>query len=244
MNKLVCITGASRGIGCQTALTFAREGYDLLLLCKSHFEQLTQLAQKLQTSYGCHCYLVQADVSDETSLQENLFSYVEERHLYPDVLIHNAGISHVGLIQDMSSACWHQLIDTNLSSAFYLCKFFIPHFLQKGHGKIIHVSSVWGNCGASCEVAYSASKGGLNSFTKALAKELAPSNIQVNAVAFGAIDTSMNNHLSSEEKSALCEEIPMGRMGTAQEAADFLYQLAHSPHYLTGQIVTMDGGWM
>lgn len=244
MNKLVCITGASRGIGYETALSFASKGYDLMLLCKTNYSKLQELEQHIRCTYKRQCYLFQADISNINSLQDNFFSFMEENQLYPDILIHNAGISYVGLLQDMSFETWHQMIDTNLSSAFYLCKFFIPHFLQKNSGKILFVSSVWGNCGASCEAAYSASKGGLNSFTKALAKELAPSNIQVNAVAFGAIDTQMNNHLSSAEKDTLCEEIPMGRMGTPQEAGDFIYQLAHSPAYLTGQIITMDGGWM
>lgn len=244
MSKLVCITGASRGIGYETALEFAAQGYDLILLCKTHFSKLQELELKIRSDYGRQCYLIQADISDHLSLQNKFFSYIEEKKLFPDILIHNAGISYVGLLQDMSFEAWHEIIDTNLSSAFYLSKFFIPHFLRRNSGKIVFVSSVWGNWGASCEAAYSASKGGLNSFTKALAKELAPSNIQVNAVAFGAIDTTMNNHLTSAEKDILCEEIPAGRMGTPKEAGSFLYQLAHCPVYLTGQIITMDGGWM
>ncbi len=111
-------------------------------------------------------------------------------------------------------------------------------------GRIINISSIWGNVGASCEVAYSASKGGVNSFTRALAKEVAPSNVQVNAVAFGAIDTEMNSHLSEEEKAAFEEEIPAGRMGTPKEAAAFIYHMATAPSYMTGQIVTFDGGYL
>jgi 3-oxoacyl-[acyl-carrier protein] reductase len=115
--------------------------------------------------------------------------------------------------------------------------------LSHGFGKIINVSSVWGNCGASCEVAYSASKGGVNAFTKALAKELAPSNIQVNAVACGVIDTPMNHCFTEEERACLSEEIPAGRFATAEETAVFLARIAESGSYLTGQIITFDGGW-
>ena len=125
----------------------------------------------------------------------------------------------------------------------YTCKAAIPLMLQAHSGRILNVSSVWGCQGASMEVAYSASKGGVNAFTKALAKELAPSNIQVNAVACGVIDTAMNGTLSPEELDALREEIPADRLGTPQEAAALLLQLAQAPAYLTGQVVTMDGGW-
>ena len=137
-----------------------------------------------------------------------------------------------------------RVIDTNLTSLFYTCRLAVPQMVRRKEGKIINVSSVWGNVGASMEVAYSASKGGVNSFTKALAKELAPSNIQVNGAAFGVIDTDMNACFSREELEALAEEIPAGRMGTAQEAGEIIRWLAGAPAYLTGQIITMDGGWI
>ena len=143
----------------------------------------------------------------------------------------------------MSDKEWENIINTNLSSVFYTTKLFLPGMIEKHRGKIINISSVWGNTGASCEVAYSASKGGINSCTKALAKELMPSGIQVNAVAFGAIDTDMNAFLSEEDKLKLNEEIPAGRMGTVEEAAKMIADIMESPQYFTGQIVTMDGGW-
>ena len=160
-----------------------------------------------------------------------------------DVLINNAGISYVGLLHEMSVEKWQEVISTNLSGAFYTSRLAIPLMLKKHSGRILNVSSVWGNVGASTEAAYSASKAGLNGLTRALAKELAPSNIQVNAVACGLIDTEMNQCFSEEDLASVIEEIPADRIGTPQEVAAMLLQLADSPTYLTGQIITMDGGW-
>ena len=138
---------------------------------------------------------------------------------------------------------WQKVLNTNLSSAFYTCKYAVPLMLQKHSGRIINISSVWGTVGASMEAAYSASKGGLNSFTKAIAKELAPSNIQVNAIACGVIDTEMNQCFSEEERKALQDEIPADRFGSAEEVAQMVTSLLCAPDYLTGQIITLDGGW-
>ena len=137
-----------------------------------------------------------------------MFSVIESHCPGLDVLINNAGISFVGLLQDMSDAQWSEILNTNLSSVFYCCRSAIGHMVSQKSGKIINISSVWGVSGASCEVAYSATKGRINAFTKALAKELAPSNVQVNAVACGAIDTEMNRFLEEDELIALIEEIP------------------------------------
>ena len=161
-----------------------------------------------------------------------------------DVLVNNAGISHIGLLQDMTDEEWHRVISVNLDSCFYTCRRAIPLMLGAGGGRILNISSVWGNVGASMEVAYSASKGGVNSFTRALAKELAPSNIQVNALACGVIDTDMNSCFSEEERAALQDEIPAGRFGSPKEAAQMAVQLICAPGYLTGQILTLDGGWV
>jgi 3-oxoacyl-[acyl-carrier protein] reductase len=160
-----------------------------------------------------------------------------------DLLVNNAGISYVGLLTDMDISDWNYVINTNATSMFNSCRNVVPYMIKQQSGCIINVSSVWGNVGASCEVAYSASKGAVNAFTKALAKELAPSHISVNAVAFGAIDTEMNNHLSEEEKSNLEYEIPYGRMATPVEAAKFILNLSEAENYLTGQVITFDGGW-
>ena len=150
----------------------------------------------------------------------------------------------VGLLSDMSVEEWDKIIATNLSSVFYTSKCVIPSMVSHKSGHIIQISSVWGSVGASCEVAYSACKGGINSFTRALGKELAPSHIQVNAIACGCIDTSMNNCFSPEEKAELADEIPAGRFGEASEVAQMVVALLNTPEYLNAQIITLDGGWI
>jgi 3-oxoacyl-[acyl-carrier protein] reductase len=202
-------------------------------------QELKTLCEPL--AVPCHCFI--CDSSDAKTVN-SLMKQLEEEKIAVDVFIHNAGISHIGLTQDMSVLLWQQLINTNLNSAFYFTKALIPQMVAKQDGRILFISSVWGTCGASCETAYSASKGGLNTFTKALAKELAPSHIAVNAIACGAIDTEMNSFLSPEEKAALEAEIPAGRMGLPEEVASFALQLASAPEYLTGQVIGFDGAWL
>lgn len=236
--KKALITGASRGIGKAAAWALAKDGYDLFLVCKNSCEALFQVKKELESRYSMCCETALCDVSDPNQV-EKLISKAGEIH----VLVNNAAVSYVGLITDMTLKEWHQVMDTNLNSLFYICRLVVPQMVYRKEGKIINVSSVWGNVGASMEVAYSASKGGVNSFTKALAKELAPSGIQVNGAAFGVIDTDMNACFSGEELEALKEEIPAGRMGSAWEAGEIIRQLVNAPAYLTGQIVTMDGGW-
>ena len=161
-----------------------------------------------------------------------------------DLFVNCAGISHVGLITEESNEGWAEILDANLSSTFYCSRAIVPYMIREQKGRILNISSVWGNVGASCEVAYSATKGGINAFTKALAKELAPSNIQVNAVACGAIDTEMNQWMEEDELIALVDEIPAGRLGKAEEVADLAYHLGYKESYLTGQIIGLDGGWI
>lgn len=240
--KYALITGASRGIGKGIARSLAAAGYNLVLTCHRNTELLNQVADDAR-ALGSTVFTFTGDIG-RAEVCEELFSYLNRIEIHPDILINNAGISYVGLLQDMTFDQWNDCINTNLSSMFYMCRLAIPHMLEKHAGKIVNISSVWGNCGASCEVAYSAAKGGVNAFTKALAKELAPSNIQVNAVAFGVIDTDMNDHLSLEDKNVLADEIPAGRMGTIEEAGNMVLNLLASPDYLTGQIITMDGGWV
>ena len=238
MNKKALITGASRGIGKAIAYELAKQGYDLILTCIHNIDSLQQLADELTGIYPISCLTHQTDMGNYDEVQ-NLFEQID--HL--DVLINNAGISYVGLLNDMTPQEWHQVMSTNLDACFYTSKLAIPLMLQKHSGKIINISSVWGNVGASTEVAYSASKGGVNAFTKALAKELAPSGIQVNAIACGIIDTDMNKCFDEEDLEAVRAEIPADRLGTAQEVAALVAQLAEAPEYLTGQIITIDGGW-
>lgn len=237
-NKQALVTGASRGIGAAVAEAFAKEGCHLVLTCSNSFASLKELADRLQSLYGIRCTPLQADMSSELDVTR-IFAELDNL----DILVNNAGIAHMGLLQDMTSEEWHRILGVNLDSCFYTSRLAIPKMLHNHAGKIINISSVWGSVGASTEVAYSASKGGMNAFTRALAKELAPSNIQVNAIACGCIDTAMNNCLSEEDKECLAEEIPAGRFGRPEEVAAFALQLATAPEYVTGQIITMDGGW-
>lgn len=238
MPKYAFITGASRGIGAAIADELAKNGYHLYLTCKNSADLLHKLAAHLEKKYGISCNCFVGDIGDYDFVTE-CFSSIDSL----DVLVNNAGISYVGLLSDMDVKDWDQVIGTNLSSAFYTSKYATPLMLKEKQGKIINISSVWGNVGASMEVAYSASKGGLNSFTKALAKELAPSNIQVNAIACGVIDTDMNKCFSMEDMEILKGEIPADRIGSAMEVAGLVMQLIQSPSYMTGQIIAIDGGW-
>lgn len=241
--KTACITGASGGIGQAMAAAFAAGGYDLFLAGRSQEELLKELCGSLTRDFGIRCRTFAGDLGD-ASQAEALFSLIRENSSRLDVLINNAGISRHGLLTDMSTEEWRELMRTNLDSVFYTSRLAVPLMLRRHAGKILNISSVWGCVGASCEVAYSAAKGGINAFTQALARELAPSNIQVNAIACGAIDTKMNGFLSSEERAALEEEIPAGRFGTPQEVAGFALSLCEAPDYLTGQIIKLDGGWV
>lgn len=242
MNKVVLITGASRGIGKAITHRFAKEGFSLVINCSKSKESLFSLKKQLETTYHVPVLASVGNIGD-SSYVSKLFKEIEETFGGVDVLINNAGISYIGLLTDMNFDEWDQLIHINLSAAFYTSKLAVPHMLSKHSGKIINISSVWGNVGASCEVAYSASKGGMNTFTKALAKELAPSNIQVNAIACGCIDTAMNQCFSAEERNKLEDEIPAGRFGTPEEVAELAFSLASNHNYLTGQIIALDGGW-
>jgi 3-oxoacyl-[acyl-carrier protein] reductase len=161
-----------------------------------------------------------------------------------DFLINNAGISISGLIQDLAPGEWDRLIRTNLSSCFYTARLAIPKFLAEDTGAIVNISSVWGDVGAAVEAAYSASKGGVAAFTRALGKELAPSAIPVNAVACGFIDTDMNAAYSPEERDAIRAEIPADRFGTPEDVAETVVHLLEMPPYFTGQVVRLDGGWI
>ena len=239
INKTAMITGASRGIGRAMAQAFAAAGYNLVLTCLHHIEELDQLGQDLEQTYGVSCCRFAVDAGDCEAV-DSLFARIDRL----DVLINNAGIAHIGLLQDMTPQQWHRIIAIHLDGCFYTCRHAIPLMLSQGGGHILNISSVWGNVGASMEVAYSAAKGGVNTFTRALAKELAPSHIQVNAIACGVIDTEMNHCLSAEELEILRREIPADRLGTPQEVATLALQLVQAPGYLTGQIITLDGGFV
>lgn len=239
--KTVLVTGASRGIGKAIAIKFAKKNYNVVINCVRSEERLMQTKREIE-SYQVPCLAYLGDMGDMEQCRQ-LFLQIKKHFNTLDVLVNNAGISYIGLLQDMTADDWDRVIRTNLTSVFNCSKLAIPDMVSQKYGKIINISSVWGNVGASCEVAYSATKGGINAFTKALAKELAPSNIQVNAVACGAIDTEMNQFLEEDELIALIDEIPTGRLGRAEEVADLVYHLGYKNSYLTGQVIGLDGGW-
>lgn len=243
VKSTVLITGASRGIGKAIALRFASEGHPTVINCHSSIKELEDTKNYIVETFGTPCLNIPGDISDYNFV-EKMFAETGKEIGEIEILINNAGISHIGLLSDMSCEQWERIISTNLSSCFYCCKNAIPSMVRNKSGKIINISSVWGICGASCETAYSASKGGVNALTKALGKELAPSNIQVNAIACGIIDTDMNRCFTDKERQQLAEEIPSGRFATPEEVADLAYSIATGNNYLTAQIITLDGGWL
>lgn len=241
--KTVFITGASRGIGRAIASSFAAAGYNLAVCCLKNTSMLNELKEEICSRYDVDCLTLTGDVGDY-KVVENMIEQTLTRFHRIDVLVNNAGISYIGLLTDMTPDAWQYIVQNNLTSVFNTCRLTVPGMVQHQSGKIINISSVWGCCGASCEVAYSATKGGINSFTQALAKELAPSNIQVNAIACGAIETEMNAFLSDEDRQALTDEIPAGRFGKPEEVGALAVNLAEGHNYLTGQIIRLDGGWI
>ncbi len=240
--KNILVTGSSRGIGRACALAFAKSGHHVFINSRNSIDQLEDTRHAI-LSEGGTCTMLPGDVADPGSVRA-MFDIIAGCCGGLDVLVNNAGRAYFGLLSDMSDEDWRMVIDTDLSSAFYCCRAAIPYMVARKEGRIINISSMWGASGASCEAAYSAAKSGLHGLTKALAKELAPSNIQVNALACGVIDTEMNARLHADERAALEDEIPAGRYGTAEEAADMVLLLAEAPSYLTGQIIGLDGGML
>lgn len=238
LKKTALITGASRGIGRAIAKSLASEGYDLLLVCKNNEEMLYELGKELHNLYNTNYECFVGDVSD-ISFVAMIFGNIS--HI--DVLVNNAGISYYGPLHDMTPEEWHDVMSCNLDSVFYFCKEAISLMLNKHQGNIINISSVWGEKGSSLEACYAASKGAVNSLTKSLAKELAPSHIKVNAIACGLIDTDMNKNFSQEEINSLTNIIPADRMGTPDEIGQMVISILNAPEYMTGQIITVDGGW-
>ena len=237
MSKTVFITGSSRGIGASAAKLFYENGYNVIINYNNSEKAALELSQKLPGSL-----LLKGNVSNEDDVK----SMLEKAILHfgkIDVLINNAGISITGLLSDISLKEWERLFSVNVTGTFLMSKYASKHMISNHSGKIINVSSIWGVCGASCESCYSASKGAVIAFTKALAKELGPSGITVNCVAPGFIDTDMNSDISSEDKKAFCEDTPLERIGTAEDVSKTLLFLASdNADFITGQIINCDGG--
>lgn len=242
--KNVLITGATGGIGSAIVLAFAKNGYNVALHTNSKLHEAQKNADRLSNEYGIKTLAVKADISNENDVKE-MFETLENTFGKIDILVNNAGISLVSMLCDTTTEDWDRVMDINLKGTFLCSKEAMKNMVHNKWGRIINISSVWGNIGASCEVAYSASKAGLVGFTKALAKELAPSGITVNAVSPGLIDTKMNSHLSEDDIKELCNEIPAGRMGTPEEVANaVLFLASEGASYITAQNITVDGGWM
>ncbi len=243
MKKTAIITGASRGIGRAIAEILAKNGYHLALFCHNNKQMLDELAASLSAEYKIETYTYCGDIADASfTIKACEDALSKLGHI--SVLVNNAGKASIGLLTDMSVEDWNSMINTNLSSLFFTSKVCVPDMVHNKSGNIINISSMWGTVGASCEVAYSASKGGVNLFTKALAKELAPNGIAVNAIACGVVDTDMNKMLSFDEKDELSEEIPVGRFCQPEEIAEMVLHIIDSPAYMTGQIIGVDGGYI
>lgn len=237
------VTGASRGIGRAIALELAGCGYDLVISARASAEKLEDAKHEIMEK-GVRCLSFLGDMGNAEDVRRMYAAIREEGLSLPSVVVNNAGISFVGLITDMTDEQWQEILNTNLSSVFYVCRECIPEMVRQKEGKIINISSVWGCVGASCEAAYSATKAGVNGLTMALAKELAPSHISVNAIACGAVDTQMNDCFTKEELQALAEEIPAGRMAAPEEVARAVSRILDAGEYLTGQVIRLDGGWI
>lgn len=235
--KTVLITGASRGIGAETARLFHEKGYNVVINYNKSEKEAFLLQSQLKNSIA-----IKADVSDEAQTKAMIEKAVAHFG-FIDVLINNAGIAQQKLFTDITTDEWAKMMSVNLNSLYNTCKYVVPHMVREKKGKIVNVTSMWGITGASCEVHYSTAKAGVIGFTKALAKELGPSGINVNAVAPGTILTDMCKGFDEETLSDLAKETPMGRLGTPKDTAEAIYFLgSESADFITGQILSVDGG--
>ena len=237
VNKVVVVTGSSRGIGANIVKTLAKKGYRVIL----NYNKSENYAQNVQKEL-INVDIFKADVSKKAEAV-SLINFAIEKYGKIDVLINNAGISQSKLFTDLTDEDWNNIINSNLNSAFFCSREAAKNMIHNKSGLIINISSIWGITGASCEVAYSTSKAALNGFTKALAKELGPSNIRVNAIAPGIINTDMNNYLSNEELESIKEEIPIERIGETIDISKCVEWLIED-NYTTGQIISINGGWV
>ncbi|MGL4345567.1 MAG: elongation factor P 5-aminopentanone reductase [Cellulosilyticaceae bacterium] len=239
---IVLVTGSSKGIGRAIAEAFAKTGAHVVLNGGHDRQALEQTTEEfIAKGYKVSSFL--GDLSSFEVAEELFHTIFDTLRRMPTIVINNAGISHMGLFTETTPTLWQHILNTNLGSTYNCSYLSTPHMISAHSGCIINISSIWGNVGASCEVAYATSKSAINGFTKALAKELGPSTIRVNAIACGWIDTTMNASFSDEEKAAFIEEIPLCRVGTPDEVANLcLYLASPAAGYMTGQVLTLDGG--
>ena len=240
VHKAVLVTGGSRGIGAEIVKMLAKENYSIVLNYNHSEKQAIQIQEELQKQ-GRQIAIFQADVSKREAVKK-LIQFTINTFGTIDVLINNAGIAQEKLFTDITDDDWNTMLNTNLNSVFYCTQEALPEMIRKKEGCIINISSIWGITGSSCEVAYSTAKAGINGMTKALAKELGPSNIRVNAIAPGIIDTSMNEYLTKEEKQVIEQEIPLEKVGKTIDIARCVKWLIED-EYTTGQIISINGGW-
>ena len=241
MKKIAIITGASKGIGREIAKTLARENIKVVANYYHSEKKAIELQKELKQE-NIEIDIVKADVSKREEAKK-LVKFTIQKYGKIDILINNAGISEYKLFSDETDEDWNRVINTNLYSAFAMCQEVIPNMIYNKSGCIINISSIWGLVGASLEVIYSVSKAGMDGLTKALAKELGPSNIRVNSIAPGAIDTDMNKGMTQEEWKELKEEIPMERIGLPEDIAKCVNWLIEDS-YTTAQVISIKGGWV
>lgn len=241
MSKIAIITGASRGIGREIAKQLAKSQIQVIANYNHSEKEAIQLKQELEKE-NIIIDIVKADISKREEAQR-LVEFVLKKYHKVDILINNAGISEYKIFTDETDEDWNRVINTNLYSAFIMSQEVIPSMVHHKNGCIINISSIWGMVGSSLEVLYSISKAGMNGMTKALAKELGPSNIRVNAIAPGAINTAMNANLSREELKQLEEDTPLGRIGTPEDIAKCVTWLVEDT-FTTGQVISVNGGWI
>jgi 3-oxoacyl-[acyl-carrier protein] reductase len=238
--KTALITGGTKGIGKAIAREFLQQGYEVII--NYYHDEESALATQSEFNMEGYCpVLIRADVADEGQVKE-MFKEVFRIYDKLDVLVNNAGISKVQVIQDTTLADWEEVFGVNMRGTFLCSREVTDSMVFSGGGSIINISSIWGEVGASCEVAYSASKGAVIAFTKALAKELAPSYVRVNCISPGVIDTEMNSHLSDVEMEELIAQIPIGRLGTGEDIAKACFFLAENS-YITGEVLSVGGGF-
>ena len=240
--RTVIITGASRGIGAACAVAFAKSGYNIIINYNKSKEKAENIAKVISNSYGVDALCIKTDVCDKTQVDE-MIEIATQKFGFIDVLVNNAGISFIKLFTDTTKSEWDSIISTNLTSVYNCCHAVLPSMISKHSGSIINISSMWGQVGASCEVAYSASKAGVIGLTKALAKEVAPSGIRVNCIAPGVIMTDMMESVDEDTINMLKKETPLGVLGTAKNIADSAVFLASSSsEFVTGQVLAVNGG--
>jgi 3-oxoacyl-[acyl-carrier protein] reductase len=240
-NKVLVVTGASRGIGAEIAYRAALAGYCVVINYNNSEEAAQKVCARIKNECG-EAVCIKADVSDEAQVK-TLCQKVLDLYGRVDVLVNNAGISSFSLFTDITTELWDKTFDVNVKGQFLVTRAFLPSMIHRKEGKIINISSVWGICGSSCEVHYSASKAAIIGMTKALAKEVGPSGICVNCVAPGVIDTEMNKALTPEDLKSLADETPLERIGTACDVAKtVLFLASDDASFITGQVISVDGG--